>query len=191
MYMNTMSVPVRHPWFNKPSMKRKHSSSAADSPGRALKRRRSGTLERGFASLTLDSAMDADIPPVVDAPAPPRPVSPAIHDITMKTSSWYEPEPDRIVITDLDALSDEEEDTDAPDAVNISLPLLQHIKTRALKPQLPATSQTQALVLFRPFSLPARPARAEEKMDRWSSRWRQKTRWMWDYDMFTEYIHTA
>jgi hypothetical protein len=91
------AVPIRHPWFDKPSMKRKQPSSAPDLTYPSPKRRRSNTLERGFANLTLDAPMypvDA-IVPVSQEPPMPRPTTPIVQEVTMKTSSWYEPEPDR------------------------------------------------------------------------------------------------
>lgn len=84
-------TPIHHPWFNKPSMKRKLSSS----PSPPAKRRRAADLERGFANLTLDISppntdphgSSASIPPpnhqfpldiqddlAMDADLPPVPV---------------------------------------------------------------------------------------------------------------------
>ncbi|KAJ7497165.1 hypothetical protein FB451DRAFT_1386465 [Mycena latifolia] len=153
MYLNTMAVPVRHPWFDKPSMKRKHPSE--DSSWPSSKRRRSSTLERGFANLTLDAPMypvDAVIP-IVDEPPSPRPATPTVPEITMKASSWYEPEPDRIVVTDLDSQSDDEADDDVNPL--ISPALIEQFKTRPLQSNLlPVQSHSQALVLFRPLIPP-------------------------------------
>ena len=114
--------PVHHPWYDKPSRKRKHSLREAsnDTP----KRRRCDSLEFGFAHLALSnpqvetqpsnpsiiiapfelSAMDTDI----DLPSPcvihPSSVQepPPIPEVKMKNSSWYEPEKDRelpIIVT--------------------------------------------------------------------------------------------
>ncbi|KAJ7346471.1 hypothetical protein DFH08DRAFT_191670 [Mycena albidolilacea] len=141
--MYAMTAPMRHhPWFDKPSVKRKR----PESPTRAQKRRRSATLERGFAGLSLDAPMTP-----VDDP-PPRPSTPVVPEITMKTSSWYEPEPDRIVITDLQSFSDEDADTVDNDASGprISAELLARL-TRPLPPSVPIPSPSQALVLFRPL----------------------------------------
>jgi hypothetical protein len=156
--MYTMTAPMRHhPWFDKPSVKRKR----PESPTRAQKRRRSATLERGFAGLSLDAPMTP-----VDDP-PPRPSTPVVPEITMKTSSWYEPEPDRasflfrlfiylfwlgIVITDLDSFSDEDADTVDNDASGprISAELLARL-TRPLPSSVPIPPPSQALVLFRPL----------------------------------------
>ncbi|KAJ7733095.1 hypothetical protein B0H14DRAFT_3422397 [Mycena olivaceomarginata] len=138
-----MTAPMRHhPWFDKPSVKRKR----PESPTRAQKRRRSATLEHGFAGLSLDAPMTP-----VDDP-PPRPSTPVVPEITMKTSSWYEPEPDRIVITDLDSFSDEDADTVDNDASGprISAELLARL-TRPLPPSVPIPPPSQALVLFRPL----------------------------------------
>lgn len=183
MYLNTISTPLRHPWFDNPSMKRKQAPS--DPSNRATKRHRSGTLERGFANLTLDAPMAPPVPvPVVEEPPmPPRPVTPTVPEITMKTSSWYEPERDRacalisnmrpelrlapvgIVITDLDSYSDDEADASAEtdtrtDAPVISPALIKRLATRPLN-TLPAQPQTQALVLFRPLSSQIPPAPPE------------------------------
>ncbi|KAJ7084278.1 hypothetical protein B0H15DRAFT_848489 [Mycena belliarum] len=149
MFLNTMASPIRHPWFDKPSTKRKHPSGESSYP--SPKRRRSSTLEHGFASLTLDAPMF----PAVEEPAPARPATPAAPEITMKTSSWYEPEPDRIVVTDLDSPSDEEVDGDAPPLVSPAL--IDRLKSRPLQHSLPAPSHSQALVLFRPLIAPPPP----------------------------------
>lgn len=173
MSLNTMSFPVRHPWFDKPSLKRKHPAEDPSCP--TPKRRRANTLERGFASLSLDAVMhavDAPIVPVVQEPPSPRPATPTVPEITMKTSSWYEPEPNRacfcdlqhpkvhltrpgIVITDLNSYSDDEDEPDAgTDTPLISPALIERIKTRPRELTLPVHPQppTQALVLFRPLS---------------------------------------
>ncbi|KAJ6593754.1 hypothetical protein B0H19DRAFT_1246505 [Mycena capillaripes] len=146
-----MSVPLRHPWFDKPSVKRKRPVSPAESPSRAQKRRRSATLERGFAGLTLDAPM-APVPVIEEPPSPPlRPTTPDVPEITMKTSSWYEPEPDRIVITDLGAFSDEDDASPHAPGPHISPALMERLKIPLVSP-LPTMPQTQALVLFRPLS---------------------------------------
>ncbi|KAJ3749112.1 hypothetical protein DFH05DRAFT_1475528, partial [Lentinula detonsa] len=171
-----------HPWFDKPSMKRRHSSSSPEdeaplnvSPASA-KRRRVTALERGFSNLSLHHVQpgaptstsstaptyypdSGSIPPpsylihTTSSPPPPadtltameveyssmtpsiqpdsveEPSSPSLllPEIQMKSSSWYEPEPDRefpkslstpqttrprftgIVVTDLDSSDDEDE----------------------------------------------------------------------------------
>ncbi|KAJ7713954.1 hypothetical protein DFH07DRAFT_383114 [Mycena maculata] len=162
MYLNTMQHPqhpVRHPWFDK-TTKRKQPSSVSDPSYRATKRHRSGTLERGFANLTLDASMPPPVPP-----SPPL-RTPTIPEVTMKASSWYEPERDRIVITDLDSYSDDEADatSQSQDAPLISPALIKRISTRPLAPDaLPAQYQTQALVLFRPLSSQIPPPPPEPK----------------------------
>ncbi|KAJ7045365.1 hypothetical protein C8F04DRAFT_1024950 [Mycena alexandri] len=144
-------LSVCHPWFNMPNAKRKQPASVSDSSARSPKRRRSGTLERGFANLTLDAPM---LPIVVEPPSMPRPTTPSVPEITMKLSSWYEPEPDRIVITDLTSFSEEDADTDAPDAPTLISPALIERLKRPLASPLPAQPPTQALVLFRPLQIP-------------------------------------
>jgi hypothetical protein len=93
----------------------------ADLALRPPKRRRCTTLERGFAHLSLshalpvpdsaetpedmDMPMDSDVPGATDAVAsnhlntvelPASVEEPApIVDVRMRTSTWYEPEPDR------------------------------------------------------------------------------------------------
>ncbi|GLB37216.1 putative catalyzes the attachment of alanine to tRNA(Ala) in a two-step reaction alanine is first activated by ATP to form Ala- AMP and then transferred to the acceptor end of tRNA(Ala) [Lyophyllum shimeji] len=77
---------------------------------------------------------------------------PGIPEVKMKKSSWYEPEPDRIVITDLESSSDEEDDQDAD--ISISPALLQKISSHArdmTEPAVPLPSTSQALVLFKPL----------------------------------------
>jgi hypothetical protein len=119
--MTAWALPIRHPWLDKPSIKRKHPSDGEDnnpqSPLLHHKRRRCSTLEQGFADLTLDNsqligtraypqahshhhelrAMDTNFD--VSSSSVIRPGSieePApIQEIKMKNSSWYEPEKDR------------------------------------------------------------------------------------------------
>ncbi|KAJ7287698.1 hypothetical protein C8J57DRAFT_1496131 [Mycena rebaudengoi] len=134
------------------SKKRKQSSSAPESSDRSPKRQRS-TLEHGFAGLSLAASVEED-PIPIDVEPPPRPVSPTVPDIKMKSSSWYEPEPDRIIITDLNSSSDEEDADASPDPLTISPALLQRLNLRAREAKLapPQPPQSQALVLFRPLS---------------------------------------
>jgi len=107
--------------------------------------------------------MDADMR---SSPIEPGPIQrltytveePTIPEVTMKTSSWYEPEPDRIVITDMDSFtqSDEEEEGEEAD-LRINPVLLGQILTNGIdacsssgsRPPLRSTSQ--ALVLFKPL----------------------------------------
>lgn len=63
----------------------------------------------------------------------------------MKGTSWYEPEKDRIVITDLDDFDDE---PDPDPNLTISSALLDHIKAGPIR--LPRPAPSMALVLFKP-----------------------------------------
>lgn len=165
-----------------------------DLPSQRSKRRRPDTLEHGFAHLSLNHnhpygaanttptlqpvfvdpnivPMDTDPEPAMDTAE--RPLAyiveePPVPEINMKTSSWYELEPDRqwtailvatgankgagIVITDLDSFneSDDEGEQDASHVVNPAL--LERLRSKQRGHHLespPATSQ--ALVLFRPL----------------------------------------
>ncbi|KAH9022561.1 hypothetical protein EDB85DRAFT_1995786 [Lactarius pseudohatsudake] len=74
----------------------------------------------GFSSSWLPAA--ASLPPAAPAVATsfqaPTTLDPATttaasgEDVKMRSSSWYEPEKDRIVVTDLDASSDDEDGVD-------------------------------------------------------------------------------
>jgi len=128
------STPIRHPWFDQPSTKRKLSVSTTP-PSRTTrsspppKRRKFSALESGFAQLTLSnplnsatdtpylastspawpciseftqascdflSPMDTDVNvPAHDFTLPSHIEEPSIPEVKMKSSSWYEPEPDR------------------------------------------------------------------------------------------------
>ncbi|KAK7057319.1 40S ribosomal protein [Favolaschia claudopus] len=157
--MYTVTSPMRyHPWFDPPSMKRKRPASPPLDNAPPQKRRRSPTaLERGFANLTLDTPMAPAPPLALEQPIVEEPESPRfqIPDVLMKPSSWYEPEPDRIVITDLGSFSEEDADDEASLAP-ISPALIAHL-SRPLAPPIPPPPPSQALVLFRPLTLP-RPA---------------------------------
>ncbi|KAJ8507909.1 hypothetical protein ONZ45_g9755 [Pleurotus djamor] len=248
-------TPILHPWFVKPSMKRKHlhhqssseSSPTASPPSQSdeesprnnnnnddtsnqvnphrPKRRRFSALEKGFSHLSLEQqhnvgqfpvaspvflspndernnnvgssqlpnisemspstyyasttgngnggeqGMDDDgmqyenldvvRPAQVEEPFEPvdHPPTPPIHEINMKSSTWYEPEPDRIVVTDLDDSEDEADVEDNP----ISLPasVLKHIAARHMgmgldRSVLPSENTNRALVLFRPLPIPGK-----------------------------------
>ncbi|KAK7035282.1 hypothetical protein VNI00_012049 [Paramarasmius palmivorus] len=118
-------------------------------------------------------------PDSVEEPTSP---SATIPEIKMKGSSWYEPEPDRepsssirrdlpshsnpsfprragIVVTDLDSSDDEDGSDDQDGPLTISPALLQRIRERdMLKASLPTDStQSQALILYRPPMIPAPP----------------------------------
>ncbi|KAF8647063.1 hypothetical protein AX16_006898 [Volvariella volvacea WC 439] len=116
--------------------------------------------------------------PYLESMVDPSPysVEEPIPEVKMKTSSWYEPEPDRIVITDLDSYSDDEDEVETVnDSVNsssgstleISPALLEHIRSRSkasldphlTQPPIPESSPSQALVLFRPLKIPVNPPR--------------------------------
>ncbi|KAG7090823.1 hypothetical protein E1B28_009906 [Marasmius oreades] len=73
-------------------------------------------------------------------------------DVKMKGTSWYEPEPDRIIITDLDSSDDEDPYEDQP--LSISPALLQRIRERDLLQTYVPPEHSQALVLFRPLTIP-------------------------------------
>ena len=116
----TSSLPLRHPWFDAQTTKRKHLDDAVDGTEtdvRSTKKPRCSVLERGFANLSLDNAAltndndagystmeDITFPLNVLRPSPDlqplqiiRPSSieePCIPDVKME-SSWCEPEPDR------------------------------------------------------------------------------------------------
>jgi hypothetical protein len=102
---------------------------------------------RPFASVE-SSAMDFDM-------LPPQPVytveEPTSPEVDMKASSWYEPEPDRIVITDLDLFT--ESDDEREEGVSINPVLLDCIRETELgQRNLPHPKATStALVLFRPL----------------------------------------
>ena len=111
--MATTWLATDHPWFARPSMKRKSSafhglsssSSATSSPNpsRPIKRLRQDALEANFSSLslrTVDSSKVAGLAPC-EAASHSDPVllpssEPSVPEVKMKTSSWYEPEPDRM-----------------------------------------------------------------------------------------------
>jgi len=79
------------------------------------------------------------------------------NDIKMRSQSWYEPEKDRIVITDLDD-SDDESDSKSASDIDISTALLDRIKnhrTHTSAP-VPLPSTSTALVLFRPLAFDPR-----------------------------------
>ncbi|TFY72926.1 hypothetical protein EVG20_g72 [Dentipellis fragilis] len=106
----------------------------------------------------------------VEEPTSPDGVS--VTDFKMHTSSWYEPEKDRIVITDLDGSSSDEEDAPPAKAdVNISPAVLDHLKgagNMVLKPPvprpIPPSADNMALVLFKPIGPPGgRPAGGKDE----------------------------
>ncbi|EGO00204.1 hypothetical protein SERLA73DRAFT_180670 [Serpula lacrymans var. lacrymans S7.3] len=112
------------------------------------------------------SAMEDDsvapgvvLPTLVEEPTSPELEIP---EVRMKSSSWYEPEKDRIVVTDLDGSDDEDgqdRGAEARGTVVISPALLDRIRenaksTASLK-ELPTPDHdpSKALVLFKPLPL--------------------------------------
>ncbi|PSS37885.1 hypothetical protein PHLCEN_2v353 [Hermanssonia centrifuga] len=85
---------------------------------------------------------------------PPAPEVPDIPEVTMRGQSWYEPEKDRIVVTDLDD-SDAEDSPDDPFGLSVNSALMDRIKSGSapLAP-LPIPDSSKALVLFRPLAVP-------------------------------------
>ncbi|KAI0300981.1 hypothetical protein B0F90DRAFT_1817280 [Multifurca ochricompacta] len=71
--------------------------------------------------LTPMTVMPASMGTSMSAPLS---VTDTIMDVKMRSSSWFEPEKDRIVVTDLDASSDDEADT-VDDAPKLPRPVLQ------------------------------------------------------------------
>ncbi|KAG5338548.1 hypothetical protein C0989_007112 [Termitomyces sp. Mn162] len=186
-----------HPWFRQSTSKRKlsvyddspnSSRSRSRSPSPPSKRRKHTFLEAGFSSLSLSSPEPnisgeqlyasethvLDYMPMEDdhlAPLLALPSEePEIREVKMKSSSWYEPEPDRIVVTSLE--SSDEEDEEEPDAdttsITISPALLKKISnqsTRDLGTRLmtPATNTNQALVLYKPLPVPGAACEEHKK----------------------------
>lgn len=139
MTTSATSTPIRHPWFDQPTTKRKLSvspvntnSSSRTSSSSPPKRRKFSALESGFAQLSLNngytntidtpshvfisaagpcisefvqaphdflSTMDADVVPAHDVILPSCVEEPSIPEVKMRSSSWYEPEPDRTCST--------------------------------------------------------------------------------------------
>ncbi|KAA1473882.1 hypothetical protein DENSPDRAFT_931260 [Dentipellis sp. KUC8613] len=93
----------------------------------------------------------------VEEPTPSDGTS--VTDVKMHVSSWYEPEKDRIIITDLDGSSSDEEDTPPVNIdVNISSAVLDRLKGVghiALKPPVPRPishpADNMELILFKPI----------------------------------------
>ncbi|KAF9451246.1 hypothetical protein P691DRAFT_663496 [Macrolepiota fuliginosa MF-IS2] len=88
-----------------------------------------------------------------------------IPEVQMKTSSWYELGPDRIVITDLDSFEAEDDKDKDSETLSINSSLLEHIRNQwqsgaahTLAPSL----TSQALVLFQPLPAPSSNERASE-----------------------------
>ncbi|KAG7446433.1 uncharacterized protein BT62DRAFT_1005708 [Guyanagaster necrorhizus] len=120
-------------------MKRKQRES---DEGRSVtpKRARLCRLERTLSNLSLNNTTTAP------------------HDVKMKRSTWYEPQPDRIVVTDLDSSDDDNDndndnDNDKDPALSISPALIDRIRSRQLVSSLPTPAST-ALVLYHPLPAP-------------------------------------
>ena len=112
------SSHFRHPWFDASISKRKRCETSVDDLDETMvakRRRQCSTLEHGFAYLSIGSPTTTDVPwtslanesrssPRVNLSAmdsdmlPPQPAytveEPAVPEVNMKASSWYEPEPD-------------------------------------------------------------------------------------------------
>jgi len=168
--MATRVHTLSHPWLDSPSKKRKSPTSDHDAPGTSSpyqnrKRRRCSTLEQGFAHLTLNTLKPSittsptfvvePVPNVTNHNSPvitPSSVEePDTPDVKMQT--WYEPEKDRIVVTDLDDCDD---DPVPQSEVIIPAAVLDHLKSASTHQVLPTgnaspdAGQCMALVLFRP-----------------------------------------
>ncbi|KAF9071095.1 hypothetical protein BDP27DRAFT_1322777 [Rhodocollybia butyracea] len=115
-------------------------------------------MEVDYPSMTPSIQPDS-----VEEPLTP---SPSVPEIRMKGFSWYEPEPDRIVVTDLDSSDDEEEKETEPAVV---LPaLLDRIRQREQDQSipLPLLPDQQALVLYQPVKkLPEVEEEKERSVD--------------------------
>lgn len=176
---------VRHPWTTGPSMKRTHEDDYLPSPKRPR-----CNLEHTLSNLSLNNTLPPappSPPPAIDVSELPDDIIPVdaqlpdnveepIHDVKMKRSTWYEPEPDRkplpcpaqarahrsigIVVTDLDSSDDEGDEQDT--ALSISPALIDRIRSRQLVSSLP-TPATHALVLYRPLPIPTTEKPAEQQ----------------------------
>ncbi|OBZ68342.1 Alanine--tRNA ligase [Grifola frondosa] len=114
------------------------------------------------ASVVLPGSVEEPTSPVQAA---------SVHDITMKSPSWYEIEKDRIVITDLeDSDAEGSEDESPPESTaewTVSPALLRRIATTSAMPS-PLTAahmepeSSQALVLYKPLPLPEDASRVKE-----------------------------
>ncbi|KAG6853374.1 hypothetical protein C0991_004933 [Blastosporella zonata] len=178
------SGPISHPWFKQASTKRKlslhddsptssRSRSHSPSPPLSKRRKQNTILEAGFSSLSLTNAepsasgglpyvseLDTDYSPMESDEVCVQEVieEPGIPEVKMKSSSWYEPEPDRIVVTTLDSSDEEDEVTDA-DTTTLTIPpaLLKELMSQPPRPPiLGPKNGNHALVLFKPLSVPGR-----------------------------------
>ncbi|EIN11358.1 hypothetical protein PUNSTDRAFT_141747 [Punctularia strigosozonata HHB-11173 SS5] len=101
---------------------------------------------------TSDTTPVVVLPTSVEEPVSPEQTAP---EVSMSNGSWYEPEKDRVVITDLSSLDEDEDerwDRKRPSDYEISEALLRRLKSGS-GPPLPVARQddSQALVLFRPI----------------------------------------
>ncbi|KAG2015964.1 hypothetical protein CC2G_009181 [Coprinopsis cinerea AmutBmut pab1-1] len=161
------------------------------------KRRRYTTLENGFAHLSLDPShtlSDANSTrkqwgvnaPLVEEFEPPSDVplqnvtlpdsieeeEASAPEVQMKVSTWYEPEPNRIVITDLDGFADSDEETapassaDRVKGFEVHPAFLEQIRSGQQRKMdhvpSPSPTTSQALVLFRPPPPLLRPASPDQ-----------------------------
>ncbi|PBK73776.1 hypothetical protein ARMSODRAFT_952849 [Armillaria solidipes] len=150
-------------------MKRRHSDDYLPSPKRPR-----CNLEHTLSNLSLNNTFPPappSPPPAIDVSELPDDIIPVdaqlpdnveepIHDVKMKRSTWYEPEPDRIVVTDLDSSDDEDDEQDT--ALSISPALIDRIRSRQLVSSLP-TPATHALVLYRPLPIIPTPEKSAEQ----------------------------
>lgn len=151
-------------------MKRRHDEDCLPAPKRPR-----CNLEHTLSNLSLNSTAPParrSPPPAIDVSELPDDAIPIdaqlpdtveepIHDVKMKRSTWYEPEPDRIVVTDLDSSDDDDDDDGQDTALSISPALIDHIRSRQLVSSLP-TPATHALVLYRPLPIPT-PQKPEQQ----------------------------
>ncbi|KAF5321219.1 hypothetical protein D9619_001406 [Psilocybe cf. subviscida] len=129
------------------------SSPSPDSYPNVLDVTSEGIMDAEPYMLGLSSAMHN--PPTYTVEEPQIP------EVTMKTSSWYEPERDRIVVTDIDSFAqsdDEGEDNSSANAHHINPALLSRIRaaaTRSTPSSLLPTHPTnsQAVILFKPLPI--------------------------------------
>jgi hypothetical protein len=94
--------------------------------------------------------------PVMFPSSVEEPISPDsnIPEVTMKTSSWYEPEKDRIIVTSLD---DSDEESDQEGDLQVSPALLNCIKEARFSPPAIKNKESMALVLFTPITFTSPP----------------------------------
>ena len=195
------SSHFRHPWFDATAMKRKrrdNDTPSTHSPPASKRRRHTyAELEDGFSYLSVNgntpqmytfmpdsilveeiptpATIDADMSSVSSQPVYSVEEPTTIPEVKMKTSSWYELEPDRmciwalvlpyqtksfllflpgIVITDLDSFTESDDEDEHVGSI-VNPPLLEKIRANTLDnsplPPVSTPSASQALVLFRPL----------------------------------------